>query len=377
MNTHTRPDSARCQARIHVPNITGPASVLVRSLGTADREAATARATALQTLANDILTPDMRLLKRRVEDVFVAAGVRLPLISWDALPEMILVPAFVESFLARKGGKVTAGRLTLSTRILRGFGRLHKTLELQQVQGHHVQAWLDALVRRALAPRTICNALRLVSSLFRHGVAMGHIKVNPCLDLELPVWRDVVARLPMADGDFEKLLAHLGQASEWRTAALLGRYAGLRLQDAAKLSGEAVMLTGEACLVAVTAGKTGRSDVLPVFGPLVGHLRAVARPGPLTPALAALSADRLSKAFTAICDAAGIDPQIIEVGNGRKCRRVSFHSLRHSFVTDLSKRGVPEHLRKKMSAHVTSAAHRLYDHAGALDLHKQVAGYFA
>lgn len=282
------------------------------------------------------------------------------------------------SFIKRKESRVSVSHAALCRRAITSFCRAHRALSLSEVLGHHLQAWVDGLSAR-LAWGTVFNWFTAVSGMLQFAVSMGRIRgVNPCESVDIQPERGergVVHREPMPEADFEKVLARVA-GSEWETAALFGRFAGLRIADSVAVSGEAVEFTDGACLLAVRPGKTKRCEVLPLFGPIVGHLRGICRPGPLTPGLASLSVDRLSKAFCRLCDEAGVDSRSIELGNGRTARRVSFHSLRHGFVTDLSRRGVPVELRKKLSAHASDSAHAHYDHASALDLHRQVATFF-
>lgn len=375
MKLHSRGDSAAVQARIPILNTCGERSGLVRSLRTADTGEAAARAGSLAALASGIHNPDWLAVQRLVEDVFRASGVPVPAISQHPLPELVKLQDFAEAHLKRRGGKHSPSHLELCRRALTSFWRAHKGLELRAVLGHHVQAWVDLRLAGGSSVGTVRNELAAVSGLFKRAVAMGHVRANPCGGVELARYVGVVQREAMSDEDFAKVLAK-AEGTEWLTAALFGRFAGLRIADAARVDRIAVSFMDGACLLAVRPGKTERCEVLPLFGPIVAHLRGICRAGPLTPALAALSPDRLSKCFCRLCDEAGVDARIVDLGNGRTARRVSFHSLRHAFVTDLSRRGIPLELRKKMSAHSTDSAHAQYDHVGALDLHRQVSPFF-
>ncbi len=374
MKLLSRGDSRALQLRIPILNTSGARSSIVRSLRTADNSEAAARSSSLTALASGVHSSDWLAVQKLIVDVFKASGVPVPAISQHPLPELIRLQDFAEAHLKRRAAKVGHSHLELCRRALTSFWRAHKGLELRQIEGHHVQAWCDARLAGA-SVGTVRNELAAVNALFRRAVALGHLRVNPCAGVDLAKYVGIVQREPMPDGELQKVLAKAG-GTPWETAVMFGRYAGLRLADASKVSGEAVSFTGDACLLAVRPGKTERPEVLPLFGPIVEHLRGICVPGLLTPGLAALSPDRLSRGFCRLCDEAGVDSRAVDLANGRTVRRVSFHSLRHAFVTDLSRRGVPLELRKRMSAHSTDSAHAQYDHAGALDLHKQVATFF-
>lgn len=381
MNTHTRGDSRALQVRIPILNTRGERSGLVRSLRTVDKGEAAARAGSLAALSSGIHSNDPLVVQRLIEDVFRASGLPVPSINARPLPELVKLSDFAADYQRRCAAKVhprplSASYLALLRRSLRKFVFDHKAMTLRDIIGQHVQDWVDALLRDDLSIGTVRNMLAALSSMFARAVALGHLQVNPCAGVDLPMYVGVVGREPMPDEDFARVL-EVARGSEWETASLMGRFAGLRIDDACSVALESVSFADGACLLAVRPGKTGAPEVLPLFGPIVGHLRAISRPGLLTPGLAAMSADRLSRGFCRLCDEAGVDSKTVEFGNGRTARRITFHSLRHSFVTDLSRRGIPAELRKKMSAHATDSAHARYDHAGALSLWNQVRVFFA
>lgn len=378
MDTHTRSDSSRLQLTVPVRALDGSLSRITRSTGTVDSGTGSAVASALRKLASNIHTADWHQTRRNVEDVFLAAGLSVPQIIKDPLPVLLMVRPFTEEYLARKKGKMSTSHYALLQRCLTPFARKHAAMELVHFKGMHVQAWADGLRGAGLAPGSIRNKLACVSGMFRYAVSMGHLSVNPCAGVDVPDAEAAVVREPMADTDFEKLCVLLREKSpQWLTVAMLGRYAGLRLADAAAVRAEDVSFSGDACLLAVTPGKTQVAEVLPVFAPLSVYLRSLAiTSGCLAPSLAKLSPSCLSKQFCGFCDAAGVDGMAVVLPNGRTHRRVSFHALRHSFVLWLIRLGVPEYLRMKMSAHVTKSSHQRYDHATGLDIHKQAEGFF-
>lgn len=378
ISPYLRPDSSKAQARVRVPAADGSRIPLVRSLGTSDGFRAAAVASSLQSLADGLPGADWLRTKRLVEDVFVAAGLPIPVIMRETLPVLRMIVPFAEDYLSRRKAKVTAAHFDLMKRCVMGFARAHATLELPHFKGLHIQAWLDGLCTDGLSVGSVRNQLSAVSSMFAYAVKMGVLSVNPCAGVDVPDAMPAVLRQPMAESDVERLKHYLRRTSkDWLVVTMLMRHAGLRLADAAKVEAGQVGFQDGCCLLDVTPGKTERTEVLPVFEPLTSFLRAAARvPGPLAPSLAALSPSALSKRFAALCDAAGIDPQIVTLPNKRTHRRVSAHSLRHSFVTDLVKRGIPEALRMKLSAHVTRESHAVYNHAAGMDLHKQLLPFF-
>jgi len=173
---------------------------------------------------------------------------------------------------------------------------------------------------------------------------------------------DSIKRHPFTIKDVSKL-THAASSAEWKGMILLGAYAGLRLGDAAdltadNLNSERIILTPEK-----TKAK-GKTVEIPLHPVLVAYFaKNPPSPFPGTPLFPGLhgkgTAGRsgLSRQFAAIQKAAKVPKtRIINGEHGT----LSFHSLRHSFVTWMSNAEVPAEIRKKMSGHSTDAAHAAY-----------------
>jgi integrase len=72
----------------------------------------------------------------------------------------------------------------------------------------------------------------------------------------------------------------------------------------------------------------------------------------------------LSGQFKRMMERAEIRGRILRAGSGegRTTSALSFHSLRHSFVSALANAGVPAELRKELAGHSTDASHKVYTH---------------
>jgi integrase len=72
----------------------------------------------------------------------------------------------------------------------------------------------------------------------------------------------------------------------------------------------------------------------------------------------------LSSQFKRIMEKAKIGGRILRAatGEGRKQSSLSFHSLRHSFVSALANAGVAPDLRQKLAGHTDSKSHARYSH---------------
>jgi integrase len=293
------------------------------------------------------------------------------------LPVLRLIGPFVEEYIARREkSKLSASHKKLMGRCLRGFAALFPSMEVVHFKGLHIQAWLDGLVAGGeLSGGSLKNQMSVLSALFGHAVKLGVIAVNPCAGVDLPEMEPAVLKLPIADEDFEKLKGFV--SGDWLTAIMFMRFSGLRLVDSVSIDASQLSFVDGACLLNVTPGKTDKPEVLPLFEPLVGHLKGFCLvPGALCPSLCFLSSSCLSKQFVKLCDKAGVTAEMVTLPNGREHRRVTAHSLKHAFVTGLARLGIPEALRMKLAAHVSESAHRGYNHEDGMDLHRQVAGFF-
>jgi site-specific recombinase XerD len=89
---------------------------------------------------------------------------------------------------------------------------------------------------------------------------------------------------------------------------------------------------------------------------------------PMLPALAAKSGtgrSDLSRAFRRIMEAASIEPGIARERRGKaghSVSKLSFHSLRHSFTSELARAGISPEIRQQLTGHADLASHKSYTH---------------
>jgi integrase len=161
-------------------------------------------------------------------------------------------------------------------------------------------------------------------------------------------------------------------AREWTLLILLGYYVGGRLMDLVRLNWGQVDVD-ERSIIFIQE-KTGAKIKVPIHPELADHLLSdsVSVPDddalPLLPVLSATPGGGktgLSSRFKNLMKSAGIADGVARVRKGSKGRttaRLSFHSLRHSFVSGLSNAGVPSDVRQKLSGHADERAHQVYSH---------------
>jgi len=171
---------------------------------------------------------------------------------------------------------------------------------------------------------------------------------------------------------------------EWKGMILLGIYAGLRIGDAARLTWSNIDLSRHA--LAFYPQKARRSKQkkaleVPLHPSLEKYLMDLpTADDPKAFLFPELSQKRvggaggLSLTFRKLMRATGVSgDEVVEKkeGKGRRFYSLGFHSLRHTFVTLLTKGDVVRELRMKLAGH-TSDAHDRYTHHDLALLRKSI-----
>ena len=213
-----------------------------------------------------------------------------------------------------------------------------------------------------VSPVTTREDIKILSAAFTVARKQGAIHSNPCEAVDMPKG-DGEARDAFTPGDVALLLAAT-DSDEWKTAILLSFYAGMRLGDAVSLKWDAVDFSSG--LIRYRAAKTKSVVEVPMHHTLQAHLEAMAgdSAGIISPTLARQKIpgrSGLSRQFMEIMRAAGIDPGKVE-GKNRTFSKLSFHSLRHGFVSAMANAGIAPELRQKLAGHSSGGSHRKYTH---------------
>lgn len=258
---------------------------------------------------------------------------------------------------------------------LRHLGPKQK-LHLSALAPLDVQTFRDGELRAGLANGTANFSLKVLRTALNAARRQGLILTNPA---------EAVDTLP--DNSAERgtftaaeVLALLAAADEeWRGAILLGYCAGLRLGDAARLRWSNIDLAADAPMIRFYPQKTSSSakKKKPLEVPILPDLEAyllslpVASKEPDAPLFPALERKKvegrigLSNTFTRLIASAGIDNEILterKGSKGRTVKRLSFHSLRHTFVSQMANMGVSREVRMKLAGHTREGSHDRYTH---------------
>jgi integrase len=264
-------------------------------------------------------------------------------------------------------GKTNSRQAGTATRYESSVARFNELLgvkadrPISAVTPHDCQKFYDQLAAKKLAPATMRVEMKTISSVFNFARRLGLIATNPAAAVELPERIKQVKRKVFTPAQVQMLINEA--TPEWKTAMLLGYYAGLRLSDCVMLTWEAVDFAGGK--IVVETRKTGDKLEIPLHPTLEKHLSKLAGDtnGALCPVLAAVPVggrSGLSKQFLAIMRRAGIGNDAVDTGGQRQLSRLSFHALRASFNSGLHNKGVDQELRRKLTGHKSDAMNDRY-----------------
>jgi integrase len=241
---------------------------------------------------------------------------------------------------------------------------------LREITPADIRSYRDALKRKGLAAPTVNHAVKILRMPFKAAHDAGYIDINPntkntvrpVKDEVRDVEKDVFTREQLSE------LVKAAPSEDWTGAILCGYYTGLRLRDIADLQWSAVDL--ERRIVKVTTRKTGKTVTVPIHSQFAAWLDKQTRgigKAPVFPTLAGKAGggkSGLSMAFRRIMERAKIKGRLLREANGvgRSQSSLSFHSLRHGFVSAMANAGVAQELRQKLTGHASAEMNAQYTH---------------
>jgi integrase/recombinase XerC len=228
-----------------------------------------------------------------------------------------------------------------------------------------VRGWLAALHKRGLDPTSVARKLAAVRSFYRFLVRRGAVERNPARELRAPrPTRKLVSFLPIDEADALVGAPALGGSARDRDVAILELlYAtGLRVSELAGLDVDS--LDRDARTVRVL-GKGRKERIVPYGAAAARALdaylgRRAPRSGPLfTRARRGRLGVRSIRAIVGrAAAAAGVT------------RRVTPHTLRHTFATHLLDAGADLRVIQELLGHSRLSTTQRYTHVGADQLMK-------
>lgn len=340
-----------------------------KSTGIADKATATKVAAAVKELADGILSPSQERLKRLCGAVFDAAGV-VPFWESEQDLNVALHPwamAWLQSRPKSQGESSSKYTATLCA-----FERHYGNRAVRSIKVQDIKAWADNLASTN-SPATVKQKVGLLASALDDAVADRILASNPARKVKLEGGATVEKR-ELSDTQINQLrdwLLHSNEAhkKEWIVAIDLARWNGLRLMDAVSITPQNIDIKNY--ILDFVCRKTGERMVVPMH-PAVDSI--VSMHGTCD-RLRLKSKSQLSQTFTRMLEKAGITNPVTVSASGKNLRSLGFHSLRHSFITDLERKGVPEDVRMKLSGHKSKRIHSGYSHTDPIEEAKKLIAW--
>lgn len=282
------------------------------------------------------------------------------------------VSSWLKEWLGVKNASATESTMARYRQVIRDFeyclGPRAKS-PLPSITPGDVAKFRDKLSKDGRAPSTVNVVIKKILSVpFEDARRRGYILTNPVQGVDPIKGRGAEAkagREPFSSEEVNKLLAVA--EGDWKGAILCAVTTGLRLGDVVGLTwGD---LDGKAGVLHVTTQKTGATVALPVHPDFAAWLEQQEQGIGQAPVFTSLHSrstggnNGLSRRFRAIMDRAGITSRAVKrEGAGRTRQSKDFHSLRHSFVSDLANAGVAPDVRQKLTGHADKKVHAVYTH---------------
>ena len=357
----TLPDKTRC----------------FKSTKSKDRKQAMAMAIELESLARDAVEKDPmgaqvtklarelyeRVTGNRVEIVHVGPY----LTSWAE--RMML--------LKSKGTAVRYGQVIGD--FLRHLGEPRLKANLGSVTTQDLQTFVAKELQDGKSETTVSLATKILRIPFNAALRQGLILRNPVSNIETPHAISQI-RKPFTWSQVKQLLNTADDS--WKLIILLGGYCGMRISDCVNLKWTNVDLqNGVIKFIPRKTLRTRKELTIAIHDSLKDYLNALEPKKdfvvPMKSRKSTGGESGLSTTFiNVVMKKAGIDPEPTQrtvKGKGRIFHQLSFHSLRHTFNTELANKGISQELRKLLVGHSSNAVNDNYSKFSTKTLKKAVS----
>lgn len=218
----------------------------------------------------------------------------------------------------------------------------------------HVLAWKSQLEER-LQPGTVARKLSAVSSFYQSAIADDAVEANPCAGVRRPRVSQDSTRDGLDFDEWERLLATAVAAGPCEEALvrLLGMN-GLRISEALAIRVSDLGLVSGRHVVSIVGkgAKKARPPLNPGTAAAVEAVVDLRHLGPEDVVLPYVDRHQAKRVVVQLVKAAGITG-----------KRITPHSLRHTFVTLSLQAGVPLHLVQESARHADPRTTQRYNRA--------------
>jgi integrase len=313
----------------------------------------------------------------------------------DRRMEFKVVEKFLDDWLARAEKTKSGGTFERYKGIVKNFKKsLGSKVKaaMGDVTVQDVQKFIESRLENGRNPSTVRTDCKILNAPFALATRQGLILINPVAAAEIPDG-EKESRAPFTTEQVGLLLKATETLAkerpeeaalwkEWKTCIMIGYFTGVRLGDAVNMTLGHFDL--EKHILKVRPQKTSRKKrdlIIPLHPQLEAHvldLPVADANKPLCPKLAQRKVSGkygLSIQFHRIIGKAEIQQETIAAGGkaGHEFNRYTFHSLRHSYVTELANAGIAPDVRQLLSGHTDEKSHAVYTHTKLETLRKAIA----
>ncbi len=230
----------------------------------------------------------------------------------------------------------------------------------EQINYEVAQAYLGDVRARGRSDGTLTNHRHCLHGIFKRVKRPLNMEANPFADVEAPFRPQRETHRCFKSEELQKLLGIV--SPEWKIVITLSYYTGLRFGDCCQFQLDFIEWEKDA--IVITPAKTERYDkeiIIPLHPALKKAFKAYtnAQEGFLVPEFAEQQGRKsvnLAVQFRALLGDLGIEKETEE-------GILDFHSLRHTFNTNLANGNVDIGTRMKLTGHSSIEMNQLYNHA--------------
>lgn len=309
--------------------------------------------------------------------------------------EFKTVATFLQDWLGRVQKMKSAGTHERYRNVVNNFleslGAKAKA-KLSDITVRDVQKFIEKRLEGGRNPSTVRTDCKILNAPFALALRQGLTLSNPVAAAEMPEGmkenrspfsaEQVADLLKACDRLAKKEIENAATWKEWRTCILIGFYTGARLGDAVVMNLAAFDF--ERHVLKLRPQKTRRKKrdlVIPLHSQLEAHVLDLPisdKSGVLCPTLARRKASGrhgLSIQFHRILAEANIEQETVEAAGkaGHRFHKYTYHSLRHSFVSELANAGIAPDIRQLLAGHSEARSHEIYTHTKLETLRKAVS----
>lgn len=309
-------------------------------------------------------------VKKSISTAQVRKVVTDLLSSTGQLPDTYSVEKWFQFWLSNKSSSRAQGTVTRYRGIWSDFQTFlgkRASEPLDGVSIEDIARFRDSLIAIGISADSANLVLKTLRSCFNAAVAHGHLLHNPANAVDtLP--RGKKSRDKFSQSQIQALLKYADR--EWQGLILTGYYIGARLGTCVRLCFNDFDLTQKTVTYIPEKqlrSKEPQSVTVPVHPELLAYLESLTlATGHVFPNLALRpigGKTGLSQTFRALMSKAGVTGSVRKAeGKGRQVFSLSFHSLRHTFNSDLANASISQEIRRKLIGHASDAVNDIYTH---------------